>query len=53
MQTLTEPDTSLVGTNIAFAGRRHGLGYEKDCNAIVLHFFENRTPQEVAAALKN
>jgi RNA polymerase sigma factor (sigma-70 family) len=52
MQTLTEPDTSLweqISPLLDDAMSRLG---EQDRNAIVLRFFENRTPQEMAAVLK-
>lgn len=52
MQTLTEPDTSLwEQISPLLDDAMGGLG-EPDRNAIVLRFFENRTPQEVAATLK-
>ena len=52
MQSLTEPDTSLwEQISPLLDDAMGGLG-EQDRNAIVLRFFENRTPQEVAAALK-
>src|SRR5271154_2280243 len=52
MQTLTEPDTSLWEQVSPLLEDAMGRLGEKDRNAIVLRFFENRTPQEVAAALK-
>jgi RNA polymerase sigma factor (sigma-70 family) len=52
MQTLTEPDTSLWEQILPLLDDAMGRLGEKDRNAIVLRFFENRTPQEVAAALK-
>jgi RNA polymerase sigma factor (sigma-70 family) len=52
MQTLTEPDTSLWEQISPLLDDAMGRLGEKDRNAIVLRFFENRTPQEVAAALK-
>ncbi len=52
MQTLTEPDISLWEQISPLLDDAMGRLGEKDRNAIVLRFFENRTPQEVAAALK-
>ena len=52
MQTLTEPDTPLWEQISPLLDDAMGRLGEKDRNAIVLRFFENRTPQEVAAALK-
>jgi len=52
MQTSTEPDTSLWEQISPLLDDAMGWLGEKDRNAIVLHFFENRTPREVAAALK-
>jgi RNA polymerase sigma factor (sigma-70 family) len=52
MQTLTEPDTSLWEQISPLLDDAMGRLGEKDRNAIVLRFFENRTPQEAAAALK-
>ena len=52
MQTLTEPDTSLWEQISPLLDDAMGRLGEKDRNAIVLRFFENRTSQEVAAALK-
>jgi uncharacterized protein (TIGR03435 family) len=52
MQTLTEPDTSLWEQISPLLDDAMGRLDEKDRNAIVLRFFENRTPQEVATALK-
>jgi RNA polymerase sigma factor (sigma-70 family) len=52
MQTLTEPDVSLWEQVSPLLDEAMGRLGEKDRNAIVLRFFENRTPQEVAAALK-
>src|SRR6478736_6125240 len=52
MQTLTEPDTSLWEQVSPLLDDAMGRLGEKDRNAIVLRFFENRTPQEVASALK-
>lgn len=52
MQTLTEPETSLWEQIAPLLDDAMGRLGEPDRNAIVLRFFENRTPQEVAAALK-
>ena len=52
MQTLTEPDTPLWEQISPLLEDAMGRLGEKDRNAIVLRFFENRTPQEVAAAFK-
>ena len=52
MQTLTEPDTSLWEQISPLLDDAMGRLGEKDRNAIILRFFENRTPQEVAVALK-
>jgi len=52
MQTLTEPDTSQWEQISPLLDDAMGRLGEKDRNAIVLRFFENRTPPEVAAALK-
>ncbi len=52
MQTLTEPDTSLWEQISPLLDDAMGRLGEEDRNAIVLRFFENKTPQEVAAALK-
>jgi RNA polymerase sigma factor (sigma-70 family) len=52
MQTLTEPDTSLWEQISPLLDDAMGRLGEKDRNAIVLRFFENRTPPEVAATLK-
>ena len=52
MQTLTEPDTSLWEQISPLLDDAMGRLGENDRNAIVLRFFENKTPQEVAAALK-
>jgi len=52
MQSLTEPDTSpweQISPMLDDAMSRLG---ETDRNAIILRYFENRTPQDVAAALK-
>ncbi len=51
MQTLTEPDTSLWEQIAPLLDDAMGRLGEKDRNAIVLRYFENRTPQEAAAAL--
>ena len=52
MRTSTEPDTSLWEQISPLLDDAMGRLGETDRNAIVLRFFENRTPQEVAAALK-
>lgn len=52
MQTLTGPETSLWEQISPLLDDAMGRLGEADRNAIVLRFFENRTPQEVAAALK-
>jgi RNA polymerase sigma factor (sigma-70 family) len=52
MQTLTEPETSLWEQISPLLDDAMGHLSETDRNAIVLRFFENRTPPEVAAALK-
>ncbi len=52
MQTLTEPDISLWEQVSPLLDEAMGRLGEKDRNAIVLRFFENRTPQEEAAAFK-
>ncbi|MGO8767044.1 MAG: RNA polymerase sigma factor, partial [Limisphaerales bacterium] len=52
MQTLTEPDTSPWEQISPLLDDAMGRLGEKDRNAIVLRFFENKTPQEAAAALK-
>jgi len=52
MQNLTEPDISLWEQISPLLDDAMGRLGEKDRNAIVLRFFENRTPQQVAAALK-
>jgi len=51
MQTLTKPETSLWEQIAPLLDEAMGRLGEQDRNAIVLRFFENRTPQEVAAAL--
>ena len=52
MQTLTEPDASAWEQISPWLDEAMGRLGEKDRNAIVVRFFENRTPQEAAAALK-
>ena len=52
MQTLTEPDTSLWEQISPLLDDAMGCLREQDRNAIVRRFFENRTPQEVAAAMR-
>ncbi|HXC99977.1 MAG TPA: sigma-70 family RNA polymerase sigma factor, partial [Verrucomicrobiae bacterium] len=52
MQTLTESDISLWEQISPLLDDAMGRLGEKDRNAVVLRYFENRTPQEVAAALK-
>lgn len=52
MQTLTEPETSLWEQISPLLEEAMGRLGEPDRNAIVLRFFENKTPQEVAGALK-
>ncbi len=52
MQTLTEPVTSQWEQISPMLDEAMGQLGETDRNAIVLRFFENRTPLEVAAALK-
>ena len=52
MQSLTEPETSLWEQIAPLLDDVMGRLGEQDRNAIVLRFFENRTPQEVAGALK-
>ena len=52
MQTLTEPDPPLWEQISPLLDEAMGRLDEKDRNAIVLRFFENRTPLEAAAALK-
>jgi RNA polymerase sigma factor (sigma-70 family) len=52
MQTLTEPDISLWEQISPLLDDAMGRLGERDRNAMVLRFFENRTPQEVAATLK-
>src|SRR5580700_553424 len=52
MQTLTEPDRSLWEQISPLLEDAMGRLGEQDRNAVVLRFFENKTPEEVAAALK-
>jgi len=52
MQTLTEPDAALWEQISPLLDEAMGRLCEKDRNAIVLRFFENKPPQEVAAALQ-
>lgn len=52
MQTLTEPEVSLWEQVSPLLDEALGRLGEKDRNAIILRYFENRTPQEVATALK-
>jgi RNA polymerase sigma factor (sigma-70 family) len=52
MQTLTGSDISLWEQISPLLDDAMGRLSEKDRNAIVLRFFENRTPQEVAVALR-
>jgi RNA polymerase sigma factor (sigma-70 family) len=52
MESLTEPETLLWEKIAPLLEDAMGRLGEKDRNAIVLRFFENRTPQEVAGALK-
>jgi len=52
MQSLTEPEASLWEQIAPLLDDAMGRLGEQDRNAIVLRFFENRTPQEVAASLK-
>lgn len=52
MQTLMEPDTSLWEQISPLLDEAMGRLGEQDRNAIVLRFFENRTPLEVAATMK-
>jgi len=52
MQTSTEPDISPWEQISPLLDDAMGRLGEKDRNAILLRFFENRTPQEAAAALK-
>ena len=49
--TLNEPSTRRLGTTLAAAGRGDGALGETDRDALVLRFFENKTAQEVGAAL--
>jgi RNA polymerase sigma factor (sigma-70 family) len=52
MQSRTEPETPLWEQIAPLLDDAMGHLGEPDRNAIVLRFFENRTPQEVAVALK-
>jgi RNA polymerase sigma factor (sigma-70 family) len=52
MQSLTEPDTAPWEKISPLLDDAMGRLGEQDRNAIVLRYFENRTPEEVAAALK-
>jgi RNA polymerase sigma factor (sigma-70 family) len=52
MQTLTESDPTLWEQISPLLDEAMGRLGEKDRDAIVLRFFENKTPQEAAAALK-
>lgn len=52
MQSLTEPETPLWEQIAPLLDEAMGCLREQDRNAIVLRFFENRAPQEVAEALK-
>ncbi len=52
MQTLTEPETLPWEEISPLLDDAMGRLGEKERNAIILRFFENRTPPEVAAALK-
>jgi RNA polymerase sigma factor (sigma-70 family) len=52
MQSLTEPEASSWEQIAPLLDDAMGRLGEQDRNAIVLRFFENRTPQEVAGALK-
>src|ERR1039457_5458369 len=51
MQTLTEPDIAQWEQMSPLLDDAMGRLGDNDRNAIVLRFFENRTPQEVAVAL--
>jgi RNA polymerase sigma factor (sigma-70 family) len=51
MQTLTEPDIAQWKQMSPLLDDAMGRLGDNDRNAIVLRFFENRTPQEVAVAL--
>ena len=53
MQTLTEPDTSLWEQIAPLLDEAMGRLGEKDRNAIVLRYFENRTPPFPAALKLN
>src|SRR5215467_842152 len=52
MQSLTEPEASSWEQIAPLLDEAMGRLGEQDRNAIVLRFFENRAPQEVAGALK-
>lgn len=52
MQSLTDSDASSWEQIAPLLDDAMGRLSEQDRNAIVLRFFENRTPQEVAGALK-
>jgi hypothetical protein len=52
MQSLTEPEASSWEQIAPLLDDAMGRLGEQDRNAIVLRFFENRTPQEVAGSLK-
>ncbi|HWD19661.1 MAG TPA: TIGR03435 family protein [Verrucomicrobiae bacterium] len=52
MQTSTEPEPPLWEQISPWLDEAMGRLGEQDRNAIVLRFFENRTPQEVAVALR-
>jgi len=52
MQTLTEPETSHWEQIAPLLEDAMARLDEPDRNAVILRFFENRTPQEVAATLK-
>jgi len=52
MQTLTEPGPALWEQISPLLEEAMGRLGEADRNAIVLRYFENRTPQEAAAALQ-
>jgi RNA polymerase sigma factor (sigma-70 family) len=51
MQSLTEPDSPLWEQISPLLDEAMGRLGENDRNAIVLRYFENKTPQEAAAAL--
>jgi RNA polymerase sigma factor (sigma-70 family) len=52
MQTVTEPDPALWDQISPLLDDAMGRLGENDRNAILLRFFENRSPQETALALK-